>query len=53
MDTRMKLGLLLAVLALIAIGIAVAGCQTCRGVAADIGRVCEDVKGQIPPQEND
>jgi len=50
MDTRMKLGLLLGILALIAIGVAMAGCQTCRGIAADVGRLCEDVKAQVPAQ---
>lgn len=40
-------GILLVICALVA-----TGCQTCRGFAADVGRLCEDVKYQIPPQEN-
>ena len=36
MDTRTKLGLLLGILAIIAIGVAVAGCQTAAGLCRDV-----------------
>ena len=36
MDTRTKLGLLLGILAIIAIGVALAGCNTIDGIGRDL-----------------
>ena len=46
MDTRTKLGLLLGILAIIAIGVALAGCmQTIHGLSSDIRSAATYVEG--------
>ncbi len=44
---RVGLGVVVIVLL-----VAMSSCQTIRGVASDMGRLCEDVQTQIPPQPN-